>query len=536
VEEIDARAVLGLSSDASRSEIEAAYNHRINQVRKQFDEARDHRTREKCKRERNALDEARSFLLDLEQEDQRQREEEERAAAEQRQLEENERAPAEQRQSEGLERLVAEERQREEEERLALEQRQREENDRLATEQHQREEDERLALEQRQREEEQRLVTEQHERDERERLTAEQRHREEQERLALEQRQREEQEHLAAEQREREERERLAAEQHQREEQERLAAEQRQRKEQERRAAEQRQREQQERLAAEQRQREEQERVDAANRLRQESKRRTAVWLGIGTVLFLSAVIGAVWFTVDWQNKHKSGKMILNTVPAKAEVFVDDVSQGTTPLVLEGVVSGERRVRIQLKGYQDEELVVLIEPGGQRFFPLVTLVPKKEFASNVTPAPTSPIVTPSPISTITPTPASPTVTPLPTSPTETPVPTSPSETPASTSPTATPRGTGLAGERFPQTRLHILTWADVADLDYADLQYAINEMYARHGEQFLRDPDIRSQFEKFNWYVPMPGMTMSRAEREFSRVERQNRDLLARAHAQKRPK
>jgi chemotaxis protein histidine kinase CheA len=484
VEEIDARAVLGLSSDASRSEIEAAYNHRINQVRKQFDEARDHRTREKCKRERNTLDEARSLLLDLQEEDQRQREEEERAAAEQRQLEENERAPAEQRQ--------------------------REENDRLATEQHQREEDERLALEQRQREEEQRLVAEQHERDERERLTAEQRHREEQERLALEQRQREEQEHLAAEQRERDERERLAAEQHQREEQERLAAEQRQRKE--------------------------QERVDAANRLRRERKRRTAVWLGIGTVLFLSAVIGAVWFTVDWQNKHKSGKLVLNTVPAKAEVFVDDVSQGTTPLVLEAVVPGERRVRIQLKDYQDEELVVLIEPGGQRFFPLVTLVPKKEFASNVTPTPTSPIVTPSPISTVTPTPASPTVTPLPTSPTETPVPTSPTETPASTSPTATPRGTGLAGERYPQTRLHILTWADVADLDYTDLQYAINEMYARHGEQFLKDPGIRSQFEKFNWYVPMPGMTMSRAEREFSRVERQNRDLLARAHAQKRPK
>jgi chemotaxis protein histidine kinase CheA len=510
VEEIDARAVLGVSANASRSEIEAAYSYRINQVRKQFDEARDYRAREKCKRERNALDEARSLLLDLEEEDQRQREEEERAAAEQPQLEENER--------------------------LALEQRQREENDRLAAEQHQREENERLALEQRQREEEQRLVAEQHERVERERLTAEQRHREEQERLALEQRQREEQEHLAAEQREREKRERLAAEQRQREEQERLAAERRQREEQERRAAEQREHEQRERLAAEQRQRAEQERVDAANRLRQEKKRWTAVWLGIGAVLFLLAVIGAAWFTVDWQNKHKSGKLILNTVPTKAEVFVDDVSQGRTPLVLEVVVPGERRVRIQLKGYQDEELVVLIEPGHQRFFPLVTLVPKKEFASDVTPAPTSPIVNPSPISTITPTPASLTVTPLPTSPTETPVPTSPIETPASTSPTATPRGTGLAGERFPQTRLHILTWADVADLDYTDLQYAINEIYARHGEQFLKDPDIRSQFEKFNWYVPMPGMTMSRAEREFSRIERQNRDLLARARDQKRPK
>jgi DnaJ-class molecular chaperone len=74
VKEIDARAVLGVNANASRGEIEAAYRRRISEVRKQFDEARDQRTRERCKRERNALDEAPSLLLDLEEEDRCQRE------------------------------------------------------------------------------------------------------------------------------------------------------------------------------------------------------------------------------------------------------------------------------------------------------------------------------------------------------------------------------------------------------------------------------------------------------------------------------
>ena len=61
-------------------------------------------------------------------------------------------------------------------------------------------------------------------------------------------------------------------------------------------------------------------------------------------------------------------------------------------------------------------------------------------------------------------------------------------------------------------------------------------MYARHGAQFLREPDVRRQFEQFIWYVPMPGLTLARIDREFSRIESQNRDLLSRLRDQKRPK
>ena len=516
MEEVHARAVLGVSANASLREIEAAYTHRVNELRKQFEEAKDHRTREKCRRERDVIDEARRFLLDLEEEDQRQRGEDERLAAEQRQREEQGRLAAEQRQREQEERLAAEQRQREEDERRALEQRQREEAERLLAQERQREQAERRALEQRQREEAERLAAEERPRKQAERHALEQRQREEAERLAAQERQREEVERSALERRQGEERERLAAEQRRREEQERLAAEQRQREESERLAAEQRRGEQLARLAAEQREREEQEGLAAVKRQREEKKRRTAIWVGIATALLviLVGVFAAFFYWVDWQHKGKPGKLVLNTLPAKAEVFVDGVSRGKTPLIVDGLAPGERHLQIELKGYQDEQLVVLIEAGRERSFPLVTLISKKEPAPTVTPALTSA-----------------TVSPTATSPTETPAATSPGVTP-----TTTPAVSGLPGERFPQTRLRLLTEADIGDLDYADLQYAINEMYARHGAQFLKDPEIRKQFEGFVWYVPMPGMTLSRIDREFTRIESQNRDLLHRLHDQKRPK
>jgi hypothetical protein len=311
---------------------------------------------------------------------------------------------------------------------------------------------------------------------------------------------------LAAEQRQREERERLAAEQRQREEKERLAAEQHQREEKERLAEEQRQREEKERLAAEQHQR--------GGRI---WLRRNVQLLTAGIILILACVFAAVFFGLRSRNEHKLGKIVLNTYPAYANVSIDGVSQGTTPLVLDSIVPGERHLRIALEGYQDEQLIVLIKPGDQRFLPLVTLIPTKESVSTVTPAPNSP-----------------TVTPAPTSPTETPTPSSPTVTPAPNSPTVAPFLTGYPGERYPQTRERLLTEAEVANLDYADLRYAINEMYARHGAQFLKEPDVRKQFERFSWYYPIPELTLTEIDAEFSRIESQNRDLLARLRDQKR--
>jgi hypothetical protein len=493
VEEIDARAVLGVSAKASEMEIEAAYRDRNSEVRKRFDDARDHRTRAKCQREREAIEEARRTLL--------------------RELEERE------------------QRRREEEERLAIEHRQREEEERLAAQRRQHEEEQRLAAEQRLLEEKERLAAEHRVREEKERLAAEHRLREEKERLAAEHRLREEKERLAAEHRLREEKERLAAEQRQREEKERLATEQRQREEKERLATEQRQREQEERLAAERRQREQEERLAAERR--QHGGR---IWLRQnirllfgGLILVLACVFAAVFFRRCSTDESKPGRLVLNTVPDKADVSLDGVSQGKTPLDLKNVAPGERHLRIELEGYQDEQLIVLIKPGDQRFFPSVTLIPKKEPVSAVTPTSTSPTETQAS--------GSPPTTPVSTSPTETPTPSPPTvtQTPGSPSP-VTPVLSGYPGESYPQTRERLLTEAEVANLDYADLQYAINEMYARHGARFLKEPNVRKQFQRFSWYYPIPELTLTEIDGEFSRIESQNRDLLARLRDQKRPR
>jgi hypothetical protein len=61
-------------------------------------------------------------------------------------------------------------------------------------------------------------------------------------------------------------------------------------------------------------------------------------------------------------------------------------------------------------------------------------------------------------------------------------------------------------------------------------------MYARHGAQFLKEPDVRKQFERFRWYYPIPEITLAQIDAEFSRIEKQNRDLLARLRDQKHPR
>ncbi len=82
------------------------------------------------------------------------------------------------------------------------------------------------------------------------------------------------------------------------------------------------------------------------------------------------------------------------------------------------------------------------------------------------------------------------------------------------------------GERFPETRLKLLTKADIADWSYPQLRYAINEMYARHGSTFPDAPDIENQFRKFPWYQPAAGRTFDQSEASFSQIETQNLKVL----------
>jgi YARHG domain len=83
----------------------------------------------------------------------------------------------------------------------------------------------------------------------------------------------------------------------------------------------------------------------------------------------------------------------------------------------------------------------------------------------------------------------------------------------------------LQGERFPATRLDELQAADVNESSLNDMNYAVNEMYARHGVDF-KDKKTAAQFSGFSWYKVRPGLTFADAEGEFSDLEKQNLKVL----------
>lgn len=83
------------------------------------------------------------------------------------------------------------------------------------------------------------------------------------------------------------------------------------------------------------------------------------------------------------------------------------------------------------------------------------------------------------------------------------------------------------GERFPETRIRLLTESEASGMSFARLRYAINEIYARHGADFGSKQELRRQFAQFEWYRPQPGLSYDSIENELSSVERANIELLA---------
>jgi hypothetical protein len=88
------------------------------------------------------------------------------------------------------------------------------------------------------------------------------------------------------------------------------------------------------------------------------------------------------------------------------------------------------------------------------------------------------------------------------------------------------------GEKFPATRSEELTIPDVNESSLSEIQYAINEMFARHGGSF-HDPEVRKEFESFSWYHARPGVTFDEIKNEFSDVEKHNLDVLDRCRSAK---
>jgi hypothetical protein len=111
-----------------------------------------------------------------------------------------------------------------------------------------------------------------------------------------------------------------------------------------------------------------------------------------------------------------------------------------------------------------------------------------------------------------------------TTPTEVPTAAARSNAPATTVRLAV-SGT-LPGERFPETRTRRLVREDVQMWSDAKLQYAINEMFARHGAEF-GNPAAARWFAQFSWYAPRAGSNFDDIENSLmSETERQNLLLL----------
>lgn len=83
---------------------------------------------------------------------------------------------------------------------------------------------------------------------------------------------------------------------------------------------------------------------------------------------------------------------------------------------------------------------------------------------------------------------------------------------------------GRKGFIFPDSDTKLIQQSEIEGLSDSDLNYAINEIYARHGYIF-RDKDMYRYFKQFSWYkdeVPANEFSLY----AFNQIEQQNWSLL----------
>ena len=85
-----------------------------------------------------------------------------------------------------------------------------------------------------------------------------------------------------------------------------------------------------------------------------------------------------------------TGRIIVNTIPAGASVYVDGADQGRSPLVIENVAEGIHRLRVEADGWEDASLIAEVKPGATVDMGTLHLTAKP------TPAPTQAAATYSP--------------------------------------------------------------------------------------------------------------------------------------------
>lgn len=89
-----------------------------------------------------------------------------------------------------------------------------------------------------------------------------------------------------------------------------------------------------------------------------------------------------------------------------------------------------------------------------------------------------------------------------------------------------PPHSSMPGERFAVTRMRVLAAEELQNWPEENLQYAINEMFARHGAVF-DNKKLSTWFHQFAWYRPQPGITFNQIEAALPDIERQNVKIVA---------
>lgn len=84
-------------------------------------------------------------------------------------------------------------------------------------------------------------------------------------------------------------------------------------------------------------------------------------------------------------------------------------------------------------------------------------------------------------------------------------------------------GSGHEDDIIPYSSDRLLTEEDLYGLTSTQIQYAIDEIYARHGAEF-KDKDVVRYFSSKSWYYPSKSQT--EAHSEFSTIESKNVDFM----------
>lgn len=98
-----------------------------------------------------------------------------------------------------------------------------------------------------------------------------------------------------------------------------------------------------------------------------------------------------------------------------------------------------------------------------------------------------------------------------------------SDEPTVTKPREELSGSGHEDDIIPYSSDRLLTDSDLSGLTKKEIQYAINEIYARHGAQF-EDKDVIQYFSAKSWYSP--NKSKSEAHSDFSKIESENTDFM----------